>query len=67
MCALLFAEPLSEFAKARLKIIYEHIDGFETARQDLDIHGPGEFLGAHQSGVSTLYFANLREDLRLLE
>lgn len=66
-CVLLFAEPLSELAKARLKVIYEHTDGFEIARQDLNIRGPGEFLGARQSGVPMLRFANLEEDLHLLE
>lgn len=66
-CVLLFAEPLSELAKARLKVIYEHTDGFEIARQDLNIRGPGEFLGARQSGVPMLRFANLEEDLQLLE
>ena len=66
-CVLLFSEPLSELAKARLKVIYEHTDGFEIARQDLNIRGPGEFLGARQSGVPMLRFANLEEDLQLLE
>ena len=56
-----------EHAKARLKVIYEHTDGFEIARQDLNIRGPGEFLGARQSGVPMLRFANLEEDLHLLE
>lgn len=67
VCVLLFAEPLSELAKARLKVIYENTDGFEIARQDLNIRGPGEFLGARQSGVPMLRFANLEEDLHLLE
>lgn len=66
-CVLLFAEPLSESAKARLKVIYEHTDGFEIARQDLTIRGPGEFLGARQSGVPMLRFADLETDLALLE
>lgn len=66
-CVLLFAEPLGDIAKARLKVIYEHTDGFEIARQDLNIRGPGEFLGARQSGVPMLRFANLEEDLPLLE
>ncbi|KLT73724.1 ATP-dependent DNA helicase RecG [Neisseria arctica] len=66
-CVLLFSEPLSELAKARLKVIYEHTDGFEIARQDLNIRGPGEFLGARQSGVPMLRFADLQEDLHLLE
>ena len=67
MCVLLFAEPLSDLAKARLKVIFEHTDGFEIARQDLNIRGPGEFLGARQSGAPMLRFANLEEDLPLLE
>lgn len=66
-CVLLFAEPLGDIAKARLKVIYEHTDGFEIARQDLNIRGPGEFLGARQSGVPMLRFADLEEDLPLLE
>ncbi len=66
-CVLLFAEPLGDTAKARLKVIYEHTDGFEIARQDLNIRGPGEFLGARQSGVPMLRFADLEEDLPLLE
>lgn len=66
-CVLLFAEPLSETARARLKVIYEHTDGFEIARQDLEIRGPGEFLGARQSGAPMLRFADLQQDLPLLE
>lgn len=66
-CVLLFSEPLSDLAKARLKVIYENTDGFEIARQDLNIRGPGEFLGARQSGVPMLRFANLEEDLPILE
>lgn len=66
-CVLLFEEPLSDLAKARLKVIYEQTDGFEIARQDLNLRGPGEFLGARQSGVPLLRFANLEEDLPLLE
>ncbi|MBH5329679.1 ATP-dependent DNA helicase RecG [Eikenella sp. S3360] len=66
-CVLLFAEPLGDTAKARLKVIYEHTDGFEIARQDLNIRGPGEFLGARQSGLPMLRFADLEQDLPLLE
>src|SRR5438034_1129276 len=46
VCILLFEEPMSEAAKARLKVIYETSDGFEIARQDLRIRGTGEVLGA---------------------
>ncbi|MEO8755031.1 MAG: ATP-dependent DNA helicase RecG, partial [Casimicrobiaceae bacterium] len=53
-CVLLFEEPLGDVAKMRLKVIFENSDGFEIARQDLLIRGPGEFLGARQSGVPLL-------------
>ncbi|ULJ63160.1 ATP-dependent DNA helicase RecG [Wielerella bovis] len=66
-CVLLFAEPLGQISKARLKVIYEHTDGFEIARQDLEIRGPGEFLGARQSGAPMLRFADLATDVSLLE
>jgi ATP-dependent DNA helicase RecG len=67
LCVLLFEEPMSELAKARLKVIYENNDGFEIARQDLSMRGPGEFLGARQSGVPLLRFADPERDLRLIE
>ena len=67
MCFLLFEEPLTDSAKARLKVIYESTDGFEIARADLLIRGPGEFLGARQSGVPLLRFADLDRDVALIE
>ncbi|MBU1426409.1 MAG: ATP-dependent DNA helicase RecG [Gammaproteobacteria bacterium] len=66
MCVLLFQQPMSELARARLKIIYENTDGFEIAQQDLRLRGPGELLGARQSGVPMLRFADLAEDDKLL-
>jgi ATP-dependent DNA helicase RecG len=66
-CILLFEEPMSEAARARLKVIYEQTDGFEIARQDLAIRGPGEFLGARQSGVPMLRFADMERDAALIE
>jgi ATP-dependent DNA helicase RecG len=66
-CYLLFEEPLTDTAKARLKVIYESSDGFEIARQDLAIRGPGEILGARQSGMPMLRFADLERDLELVE
>jgi ATP-dependent DNA helicase RecG len=65
-CVLLFAKPLSETASQRLRIIYENTDGFEIARQDLELRGPGEFIGARQSGVPMLRYATL-EDTQLVE
>ncbi len=67
MCVLLFMQPLSELARERLKVIYENTDGFIIAQQDLQLRGPGELLGARQSGVAMLRFADLTEDEDLLE
>lgn len=66
-CLLLFEEPLSELARERLKVIYETSDGFEVARRDLMMRGPGEFLGARQSGMPLLRFADLQRDAELVE
>jgi ATP-dependent DNA helicase RecG len=67
VCILLYQSPLSQDARSRLKIIYESNDGFEIARQDLLLRGPGELLGARQSGVPLLRFANPERDIDLLE
>jgi ATP-dependent DNA helicase RecG len=66
-CVLLFEEPVGSVAKQRLKVIYESTDGFEIARADLAIRGPGEFLGARQSGVPLLRFADLERDADMIE
>ena len=66
-CVLLFAEPLGDTARQRLKVIYESTDGFEIANRDLEIRGPGEFLGARQSGAEVLRFAELPQDNALLD
>jgi ATP-dependent DNA helicase RecG len=67
VCILLYANPLTPAARERLKIIYENRDGFEIARHDLRLRGPGELLGARQSGIPLLRFADLNRDLDLLE
>lgn len=67
VCILLYAAPLSQTARARLKIIYENTDGFEIARADLALRGPGEFLGVRQSGVPLLRIADLERDADLLD
>jgi ATP-dependent DNA helicase RecG len=66
-CILLYQNPLSEGARARLRIIYEHTDGFRIAHEDLLLRGPGEYLGARQSGAPLLRFADLVRDADLLE
>ncbi|HNQ03994.1 MAG TPA: ATP-dependent DNA helicase RecG [Thiobacillaceae bacterium] len=66
-CLLLYGGPLSDAARQRLHIIKENTDGFAIAREDLRLRGPGEFLGARQSGLPMLRFADLEEDLDLLQ
>jgi ATP-dependent DNA helicase RecG len=66
-CILLYQNKLSETARARLKVIYESNDGFAIAQADLNLRGPGEFLGTRQSGVPMLKIADLNRDVDLLE
>jgi len=66
VCILLYGTKLSEAARARLKIIFENADGFEIARQDLLLRGPGEVLGERQSGAPLLRFADLERDTALI-
>jgi len=66
LCILLYQQPLSELARARLKIIFESNDGFAIAQHDLQLRGPGELLGARQSGVAMLRFADISADEDLL-
>jgi len=66
VCVLLYTAPLSDAAKARLKALLETGDGFDISRRDLEIRGPGEMLGARQSGAALLRFANPIEDEALL-
>jgi ATP-dependent DNA helicase RecG len=66
-CLLLYQSPLGPTAKQRLRTMRETTDGFEIARTDLHIRGPGEFLGARQSGQAMLRFADLETDQWLVE
>jgi ATP-dependent DNA helicase RecG len=67
VCVLLYTAPLSPTGKTRLKAMAETTDGFEIARRDLEIRGPGEFMGARQSGDALLRFADLATDEPLLQ
>jgi len=67
VCVLLYQNPLGEAARRRMNIIRENTDGFAIAREDLRLRGPGEYLGARQSGAPLLRFADLEEDVDLLE
>jgi len=66
-CILLFGSGLSETARERLKIIFEQTNGFEIARLDLKMRGPGEVLGQRQSGQPMLRFADLERDADLVQ
>jgi ATP-dependent DNA helicase RecG len=70
-CVLMYSQPeggrLTEASRERLRAMAETHDGFEIARRDLEIRGPGEFLGARQSGAALLRFADLATDADLLE
>jgi ATP-dependent DNA helicase RecG len=65
-CVLLYQAPLSEAARARLKVIYENTDGFAIAEADLKLRGEGELLGERQSGEAPLRFADLATDEALV-
>ncbi|HXB18732.1 MAG TPA: ATP-dependent DNA helicase RecG [Steroidobacteraceae bacterium] len=65
-CVLLYRAPLSEPARARLKAIRATSDGFEIARRDLELRGPGELLGTRQTGLAQLRVADLTRDADLL-
>jgi ATP-dependent DNA helicase RecG len=67
VCILLYGAGLSATARERLKVIYETTDGFEVARRDLELRGPGEYLGERQSGLPLLRFADLERDAALVE
>jgi ATP-dependent DNA helicase RecG len=65
-CVLLYRAPLSEMARARLAALRETNDGFEIARRDLELRGPGELLGTRQTGLAQLRVADLIRDADLL-
>lgn len=65
-CVLLYQNPLSSLAKKRLSVMRETQDGFVIAEQDLQMRGPGDVLGARQSGLMQLRVADLMRDQHLL-
>lgn len=65
-CVLVYRAPLSGLARERLKVIRETSDGFEIARRDLELRGPGELLGTRQTGLAQLRVADLMRDADLL-
>jgi ATP-dependent DNA helicase RecG len=67
VCLLMYSEPLSLAAKERLQTLREVHDGFVIAERDLALRGPGELLGARQSGDAMLRFVDLQRDAWLVE
>jgi ATP-dependent DNA helicase RecG len=65
-CVLMYRAPLSALARERLRVIRESNDGFEIARRDLELRGPGELLGTRQTGLAQLRVADLMRDADLL-
>ena len=65
-CVLLYRAPLSPTARERLKVLRETTDGFEVARRDLELRGPGELLGTRQTGLVQMKVADLMRDADLL-
>jgi ATP-dependent DNA helicase RecG len=65
-CVLLYRAPLSELARERLTVLRSTNDGFEIARRDLELRGPGELLGTRQTGLAQLRVADLLRDADLL-
>jgi len=65
-CVLMYRAPLSETARERLKVMRETTDGFEVARRDLELRGPGELLGTRQTGLMQMKVADLMRDADLL-
>ncbi len=65
-CVLMYQPPLAQYARARLRCLRETTDGFEIARKDLEMRGPGEMFGARQTGMPALHIADLARDQSLL-
>jgi ATP-dependent DNA helicase RecG len=65
-CLLLYRSPLSRLARERLAVMRDTNDGFEVARRDLELRGPGELLGTRQTGLAQMRVADLLRDADLL-
>jgi len=65
-CVLLYQSPMSQLGRERLAVMRDTNDGFEVARRDLELRGPGELLGTRQTGLSQMRVADLSRDADLL-
>ncbi|MBT7543222.1 MAG: ATP-dependent DNA helicase RecG [Gammaproteobacteria bacterium] len=66
-CILIYKPGLSEIAKNRIDILRRCSDGFDIAREDLEIRGPGEILGKKQKGDINYKIANITRDYKFLK
>ncbi|MEK7356109.1 MAG: helicase-related protein, partial [Bdellovibrionota bacterium] len=66
-CVLMLGNAVSDESRERTKIMEQTTDGFKIAEADLAIRGPGEFLGARQSGLTGFKMANLVRDVKILQ
>jgi ATP-dependent DNA helicase RecG len=64
---VLVADPKSETGQERMKVMTETDDGFEVARRDLELRGPGDFFGTKQSGLPEFRLADMVSDYGVLE
>lgn len=65
-CLLMYRSPLSMLARERLSVMRDTNDGFEVARRDLELRGPGELMGVRQTGLAQMRVADLARDADLL-
>jgi ATP-dependent DNA helicase RecG len=65
-CVLMYHSPLSERGRQRLAALRDSSDGFEIARRDLELRGPGEILGIRQAGIAQLHVADVLRDQALI-
>jgi ATP-dependent DNA helicase RecG len=66
VCVLMYQQPLSEMGQARLEIMRATNDGFEIAKKDMELRGPGEIFGTRQTGLPTMRIADLMRDAHLV-
>ncbi|MEF3309861.1 ATP-dependent DNA helicase RecG [Paenibacillus sp. GYB004] len=64
---ILIADPKNETAKERMRVMTETNDGFEIARRDLELRGPGDFFGTKQSGLPEFKLADMMSDFEIME